>query len=62
MEIIKKGKLPEEKTYECVCSYCKTEFRFQRKEAEFVYDQRDGNALTIKCPLCKSQVWMAVKE
>jgi uncharacterized protein with PIN domain len=60
MRIIKQGKLPEEKEYECTCRYCKTEFAFRQGEAETVYDQRDGNSLKILCPTCKRECWIGL--
>lgn len=50
MNIIKAGKLPEEKQYQTTCDRCKTIFTFKQKEAEYVSDQRDGDFLKVKCP------------
>lgn len=55
MEIIKKGELPAEKLYTLTCRYCSTEFRFKQGEAKRISDQRDGNYLSINCPLCHRQ-------
>ena len=52
MEIIRRGELPQERVYEAICSNCKTIFRFEEREAEKVSDQRDGDFLRIKCPVC----------
>lgn len=60
MKIIKQGKLPEEKEYQAKCSNCKTEISFKRKEATYVPCQRDGDSLTIGCPLCKQTIWVAI--
>ena len=55
MEIIKRGKLPL-KEYEAKCSYCGTEVRFHEKEGKITYDQRDGNFITVLCPICHSRI------
>lgn len=34
MEIIKQGKLPNEKVYQATCSHCLTQFSFVESEAE----------------------------
>ena len=58
MKIIVHGKLPEEYEYRCICSHCRCVFEFKQKEANTVYDQRDGNSLTIDCPTCKKTVYV----
>ena len=58
VEIIKRGTLPDEKTYETECRHCRTFFRFERREAHFVTDQREGDAVTIACPVCTTLVWV----
>lgn len=55
MEIIVRGKLPEEDEYEATCYRCRTVFRFQRVEARYVSDQREGDYLSIACPVCKAK-------
>jgi hypothetical protein len=64
VEIIRKGELPGEKIYETTCTNCKTRFRFKKKEARFSSDQRDGNALIIRCPLegCNNDCWVTTNE
>jgi hypothetical protein len=59
VEIIKRGKLPGNQVHECTCRDCKTVFRFKEAEAEYVSDQRDGNALKISCPVCSRACWIA---
>jgi uncharacterized protein with PIN domain len=58
MKIIKQGELPEEKEYSATCSNCKTEFEFLRKEGKVHFDQRDGNSVVVKCPLCQKSCWV----
>lgn len=56
MKVIKRGKKPEDKSYKVTCDYCQTIFIFKRKEAEWHGDQRDGDYLSIRCPICKNNV------
>lgn len=51
MKIIQAGALPEKKVYKTTCSHCKTVFEFEKHEARFIPDPRDGSFLQIKCPL-----------
>lgn len=57
VEIIRQGQIPEEQVFEATCTNCKTHFRFKRKEAKYVSDQRDGDFLEIPCPLCSKTVY-----
>lgn len=60
-EILVMGKLPGENKHRARCKYCGTVFRFLRSEATYESDQRDGDYLAIKCPLCKTSVSVDVK-
>ncbi len=60
MEIIKKGQPKNEKIYNATCRSCDTQIRFQRKEAKETFDQRDGNFLTVKCPVCGDSIHIAI--
>lgn len=62
MRIIKQGNLPEDRPYQTVCRNCNTEFEFLQKEAELVFDQRDGNFLKIKCPVCSNKCAVGVRD
>jgi hypothetical protein len=53
VKIIKEGKIPAQSVYGCACRNCRTEFTFEDREAELIYDPRDGDYLQIDCPLCK---------
>jgi len=56
MEIIKQGTPPSEKVYEAECRKCKSVFRFKQLEGKITYDQRDGDFITVKCPVCGESV------
>ena len=51
MKVIEMGSLPEERNYRATCRHCGTVFEFLRAEAKYVIDQRDGDFLSIQCPL-----------
>lgn len=52
VKIIRHGKPPEVQPIEVTCRNCDTLFSFTRSDASFVPDQRDGDHLTLHCPLC----------
>ena len=53
VKILKKGKLPETKTYVKVCPNCKTEYEFEQKEAKQESSPRNEDYWVIQCPFCK---------
>jgi hypothetical protein len=61
MEILHKGELPSEKQYTARCTSCRTQFRFKKGEAQYHCDPRDGDYLSIRCPLpgCTNTVTVA---
>lgn len=60
MKIITPGKLPQEKVYTTTCRNCGCRFEFTRDDARYVSDQRDGDALTVRCPQqgCNTEKWV----
>lgn len=61
MKVIKKGALAGDSIYRTTCSNCKSELEFQRKEAKYHFDQRDGDFLEVKCPVCGHPAYANVK-
>jgi RNase P subunit RPR2 len=61
MKIIKKGKIPKDIPYNVSCDDCSTIFEFHAKEAKYTTDTRDGDYLTIKCPVCKKKIDVAAQ-
>jgi len=57
MEIIKRGVPPGERVYTGVCRNCSTEVRFKRSKAEVHEDQRDGEFVSVCCPVCHSLIY-----
>lgn len=57
MEIIKRGTPPEEQLYTGTCQRCSTEVRFKRGEASVHSDQRDGEIVSVACPVCPELIY-----
>lgn len=62
VEIVRRGILPEEKVHEATCGNCYTVFRFKQGEAHVTGDQRDGDYMTIACPLCNKTVTKSLHQ
>ncbi len=60
MKVIKEGTKPEETPRKATCRHCKSKLEFTRQDGRIVYDQRDGNALVVKCPVCDNELWVAL--
>ncbi len=60
VEIITRGMKKDQTEHTVTCNECDTLFKFTQGEAEYVFDYRDGDALKIKCPYCKHDVWKAI--
>ena len=56
VEIIKRGVPRGEVVHDITCRFCKSELRFKEHEAKRHYDQRDGDYLSITCPVCQSVI------
>lgn len=56
MKIIERGQQPKQKLYTVRCRQCQTKFEFEQHEAKVTRDQRDGDYISIVCPVCLSQV------
>ena len=52
MEILHKGTPPSARVHEATCNTCKTQIRFKQYEAKYHSDQREGDYLSIGCPVC----------
>ena len=57
MKIIFKGTLPGAREYQASCTNCKTIFEFVASEGKIHVDQRDGDYVTIACPVCYKSVY-----
>lgn len=61
MKIIKPGCLTDKSVHRGTCQFCGCVIEFERWEARFQSDQRDGDALIMKCPTCNREIWCDVK-
>lgn len=59
IEVVRRGHLPEEDQFEAQCYRCKSDIRFLRSDAKFTADQRDGDFVTVACPVCQTPVNVA---
>lgn len=59
IEVIERGTPPGEKPYKVTCTSCRSKLKFLRTDAKFTSDQRDGAYLTIRCPVCGTDVHTA---
>lgn len=59
IEVINRGHLPENDQFEAKCNHCKSDLRFLRSDARFTSDQRDGDFVTVDCPVCSHAVHVA---
>lgn len=60
MKIIKEGIL-RKPIYQATCYYCKTEIEFEQSEGAVTHDRRDGDFITVTCPICHKLITVAVK-
>jgi len=57
MEIISRGTPPSEKIHKIKCNNCNSLIQFTEGEGKIVHDQRDGNSISIICPVCGKKIW-----
>lgn len=60
MKIISQGSHPAQLKYRCTCRKCGTVFEFEKQEALYMTDQRDGDYLLINCPTCSATAYVDV--
>lgn len=58
IEIVKRGKLPEEKVLHGTCIHCKTEIRCKASDAKPSPDPRDRSECFVSCPVCYRLIWL----
>jgi uncharacterized protein with PIN domain len=61
VRIIKRGIPPEQKSYNVICSHCKSELEVEQQEARPSSDQRDVGVFFVQCPVCKRETWFTSK-
>ncbi len=62
VRIIKRGSTRGERVYAATCYGCDTKFEFKLNEATEHNDYRDGNYLSINCPVCGDLVTVGVSK
>ena len=60
MKIISKGTIPKDRVYRVSCDSCSSKIEFIQGEGKIVYDQRDGNYISINCPVCTALITVAL--
>lgn len=60
IKIIKRGQKPENKIYQGECYRCKTVVEFPMGAAKYNSDQREGDFLSVVCPVCSHQITVGV--
>jgi hypothetical protein len=53
MRILTRGVVPETVPICTTCRHCHTVFEFLRSEGIVTVDQRNGEMVTINCPVCE---------
>lgn len=62
MEIIKKGKLPEERIWNGECYNCRTVVKAKENELNVTHDLLNGLFGSHTCPLCKKTMYFYPKD
>lgn len=56
IEILTRGLPPMEEKYKASCNKCRTTISFLRRDANHQSDQRDGDYLWVRCPVCQATI------
>jgi RNase P subunit RPR2 len=56
MRIVKRGIPKEEILIQAGCRHCDSVIEFSRSEGRITRDQRDGDFVTIICPVCGREI------
>jgi uncharacterized protein with PIN domain len=62
VKIIHRGVDPKDTTHRAVCARCKTEVEFTQSEAVYHSDRREGDFLSIACPVCADTITKSVRS
>lgn len=60
IKIIKRGVDPAKKLYQGTCHNCATVVEFPRSAAKYNADQRDGDYLSVDCPVCNQTIIVGI--
>ena len=53
IDVIVRGKVPEEERYEVYCEHCRSLLRCKHSDLSFTCDGRNGTDVSIICPVCE---------
>jgi RNase P subunit RPR2 len=62
MKILKRGTPPDEIPYTVICHICHSKLEFLAKEGKITHDQRDGNYISITCPVCNTILHTSIEH
>jgi RNase P subunit RPR2 len=54
--VLQVGQKPSERIYTAMCRSCDSQLRFKASEAKTTFDQRDGDFVSVECPVCSDRV------
>ena len=63
MKVLERGQNPNDpnKLFNARGHGCKSLIEFARVESKVTYDQRDGDFMTVTCPVCAIPIHAAIK-
>jgi RNase P subunit RPR2 len=62
IKVIRRGHLPQNDQFDATCRKCHSEIQFLRSDGRFTSDQRDGDFLTVDCPVCGDPIHVDAKK
>jgi len=62
IEVTKRGTPRSDRPCEFSCRECGSEMRATIKDGTYVSDQRDGDAVKFRCPVCREEIWVAASK
>jgi hypothetical protein len=62
MEILHRGTPPSEREFIGGCGNCNTRVKFTQSEGTVSYDQRDGDFISVECPVCQSTITVGIGQ
>jgi endogenous inhibitor of DNA gyrase (YacG/DUF329 family) len=61
MEILHRGTPKSDIIHNGECPKCKTVVKFSRHEGKVIYSQRDGDFVTVDCPVCGDKIYSDIQ-
>lgn len=62
MKIIRRGPKDSELTHRWTCRKCGSLIEAKRSEGRDIADDRDGDAIVFKCPVCEREHWVSKEK